>query len=150
MRKNQRVPVIRMLFPALFVSVFFFAATAHAQGDLPVYGGKFTLPYRVHWGESVLEAGDYTIRINSTGTPIIALVRKVNGDALTRVISGSRTKQTNGINALLIREKDGQLTVHSLSLSDLGLVVIYDPSLAQEPVREVRESRTIPVMSARM
>jgi hypothetical protein len=129
MRKNQRVPVIRMLFAALFVSVFFFAATAHAQGDLPVYGGKFTLPYRV------LETGDYTIRINSTGTPIIALVRKVNGDALTRVISGSRTKQTNGINALLIREKDGQLTVHSLSLSDLGVVVIYDPSLAQEPVR---------------
>jgi hypothetical protein len=150
MRKNQRVPGMKMLFAALFMSVFFFAGTAHAQGDLPVYVGKFTLQYQVHWGKSVLEAGDYTIRVNSTGTPIIALVRKVNGDALIRVISGIRNEQTNGINALLIREKDGRLTVHSLSLSDLGLIVIYDPSLGQEPVREARDSRTIPVMSARM
>jgi len=40
----------------------------------------------------------------------------------------------NGVNALLVKEKDGQLTVHSLSLTDLGMVLFYDPSLAREPV----------------
>ena len=36
--------------------------------------------------------------------------------------------------------------MHSLSLPDLRVVLIYDPSLARESVKEARVSRTVPVM----
>jgi hypothetical protein len=148
MQRNPRLAGIKTWLAALLLSVLVIGG-AYAQGDLPAYMGKFTLPCQVHWGKSVLEPGDYTIRIISTGTPIIALVRKVNGEAVTRVISGVRNERAKGVNALLIREKHGKPTVHSLSLADLGIVVIYDPELAQKPVEEARDGRTVPVLSAK-
>lgn len=148
MRKSQRVPVIRMLFVALFMSLFF-VGTADAQKDVSAYVGKFTLAYPVHWGKSVLQPGDYTITIGSTGTPILALIRNGEGAPVARVMSGSRSESTHGQNALLIKDKDGQPTVHSLALADLGMVLVYDPTLAQERIQEARASRTVPVMWAK-
>ena len=137
-----------MLLAALLTSLFF-VGTARAQGQSPAYVGKFTLSYQVVWGNSVLQPGNYTITIKSTGVPIIALVRKSDGDAVTHVMSGSRSGNTNGVNALLIKEKDGQFRVHSLALADLGMVLIYDPSLARETVQETRVSKIVPVMWAK-
>lgn len=148
MRTNQRVAGIRMLLATLAMSLLF-VGTVRAQGEFPVCRGKFTLPYQVHWGKSVLPPGDYTITIQSTGTPTIALISKAEGNGSIRVVSGVRSGPTNGVNALLVKDKDGQLTVHSLSLADLGMVLIYDPSLARESVQEARVSRTVPVMWAK-
>jgi hypothetical protein len=148
MRTDHGVPRINMLPVTLLMSLLC-VGTMYAQADLPVYGGKFTLSYRVHWGKSVLQPGDYTITVQSTGTPTIALICKADGDAGIRVVSTVRSGPTNGVNALLVRDKDGQPTVHSLSLADLGMVLIYDPSLARESVQEVRVSRTVPVMWAK-
>jgi hypothetical protein len=39
--------------------------------------------------------------------------------------------------------------VHSLALADLRLILIYDPTLARETVREARVSKTVPVMWAK-
>jgi hypothetical protein len=148
MERNQRMAGTALLVAALLTSLLF-AGTARAQGQSPAYVGKFTLTYQIHWGKSVLQPGNYTITIRSTGTPIIALIRNVNGDAVTHVMSGARSENTNGANALLIKEKDGQLSVHSLALADLGMVLIYDPSLAQEKVQEARVSHTVPVIWAK-
>ena len=41
-----------------------------------------------------------------------------------------------------MKEKDGQLCVHTLALADLGMVLIYDPALAREVVQEARASQT--------
>ena len=148
MERNQRVTGTALLVAALVTSLFF-VGTARAQGQSPAYVGKFTLTYQIHWGESVLQPGNYTITIKSTGDPIIALIRKADGDAVTHVMSGARSENTNGVNALLIKEKGGQLTVHSLALADLRMVLIYDPSLARETVQEARVSQTVPVMWAK-
>ena len=148
MRTNLGVPRIKMLPVTLLMSLLC-VGTIYAQRDLPVYRGKFTLSYQVHWGKSVLQPGDYTITVQSTGTPTIALIGKADGDADIRVVSTVRSGPTNGVNALLVRDKDGQPTVHSLSLADLGMVLIYDPSLARESVQEARVSRTVPVMWAK-
>lgn len=142
MRTNLGVPRIKMLPVTLLMSLLC-VGTIYAQSDLPVYRGKFTLSYQVHWGKSVLQPGDYTITVQSTGTPTIALIGKADGDAGIRVVSTVRSGPTNGVNALLVRDKDGQPTVHSLSLADLGMVLIYDPSLARESVQEARVSRTV-------
>jgi hypothetical protein len=148
MRTNQSVAGIKMLLATLVMSLLC-VGTMQAQGELPVYRGKFTLPYQVHWGKSVLRPGDYTITIQSTGTPTFALISKADGSGGIRVVSGVRSGPTNGVNALLVKDKDGQLTVHSLSLANLGMVLIYDPSLARETVQEARASQIVPVMWAK-
>ena len=94
----------------------------------------------------LFQPGNYTITIKSTGAPIIALVRNSDGDAVTHVVSGARSGNPNGVNAILVKEKGGQLKVHSLALADLGMVLIYDPGLAREAVQEARASKTVPVM----
>ncbi len=133
------------MLAALLTSLFF-VGTARAQGQSPAYVGKFTLSYQVVWGDSVLQPGNYTITIKSIGAPIIALVRNSDGDAVTHVVSGARSGNPNGVNAILIKEKNGQLKVHSLVLADLGIVLTYDPGLAREAVQEARASKTVPVM----
>jgi hypothetical protein len=140
---------LRLLTLAALLTSLFFVGTARAQGQSPAYVGKFTLTYQIHWCKSVLQPGNYTITFKSTGTPIIASIYNVDGNAVTFVMSGARSGNTNGMNALLIKEKDGQLRVHSLALADLGMVLIYDPSLARETVQEARVSKTIPVTWAK-
>jgi hypothetical protein len=140
---------LRLLTLAALLTSLFFVGTALAQGQSPAYVGKFTLTYQIHWGKSVLQPGNYTIMFKSRGTPIIASIYNVDGNAVTFVMSGARSGNTNGMNALLIKEKDGQLRVHSLALADLGMVLIYDPSLARETVQEARVSKTIPVTWAK-
>jgi hypothetical protein len=140
---------LRLLTLAALLTSLFFVGTARAQGQSPAYVGKFTLTYQIHWGKNVLQPGTYTITFKSTGPPIIASIYNVDGNAVTFVMSGARSGNTNGMNALLIKEKDGQLRVHSLALADLGMVLIYDPSLARETVQEARVSKTIPVTWAK-
>jgi hypothetical protein len=146
MQGNRKTMGMAMLVAALFTSLFF-VDTARAQGAVPAFVEKFTLPYQVHWGKSVLQPGDYTIAIRSVGTPIIAIISNAEGHPVTQVMCGVRNDQTNG-NALFVKEKDGQLTIHSLSLANLGMVLVYDPALAQKPVEEARANQTVPVISA--
>jgi hypothetical protein len=148
MRRKLSMAGTTMLVAALLTSLFF-VGTARAQGQPPAYVGKFTLSYQVVWGNSVLQPGNYTITIKSIGAPIVALVRNSDGDAVTHVVSGARSRNPNGVNVILIKEQDGQLRVHSLALADLGMVLIYDPALAREPVHEALANKTVPVMWAR-
>ncbi len=148
MRRDQNAVGIRMMLSAVVMSLLF-VGVAQGQTDLPVYRGKFTLTDQVCWGKRVLGPGDYTITLQSTGTPAIAVVSKADGTARFRVVSTIRSGPASRVNALLAQDKDGQLTVHSLSLADLGMVLIYDASLARESVRDARVSRTVPVMWAK-
>ena len=149
MKAIQGLTATKWLVGVLFAS-FLFATAAQAQGQRPAYAGKFTLPYEVHWGKSVLPPGDYTLTIKSTGAPMIALLRSASGDAITYVVNRSVDTGSKGMNALLIKERGGQRIVHSLALNDLGLVLIYDPSLAHEKplVQEAKNVRAVPVISA--
>ena len=148
MSRNQRMVGSTFLLAALLTSLFF-AGTARAQAQHPAFVGKFTLTQQTHWGQSVLRPGKYTIRINSTAAPIIGTIRTADGDAVSFVVSQASNGNTNGVNALLINEKDGQPTVHSLALADLGMVLIYDPSLTRETVQEARAGQTVPVTWAK-
>lgn len=123
-------------------------ATASAQMGSPSYVGRFTLQSSVHWGSSTLQPGIYTVTIRSVGEPVIALVRDSQGRAVTHVMSGARSGRTGGLNALLIREKDGQLSVYRLALADLGIDLIYDRAPTYERPQEARFSQTVPVLWA--
>jgi len=127
----------------------FFIATSQAQTDLAVFTGKFTLGNQVLWGNTVLQPGDYTITIGSSSMPAFALVRDSKGRPVARFVSRIDGGPTGAGNALLIREKDGQLRVYSLALRSLGRVLVYDPALAREAVLESRSLQTVPVMLAK-
>jgi hypothetical protein len=148
MQSNRKLTETTLLVAVLLTSLLCVGG-ARAQAQYPVYVGKFTLPYQVVWGKSVLHPGNYTITIKSTRAPIIAVIRNSDGDAVTNVVSGARNGNTDGVNALLIKEKDGKFRVHSLALADLGMVLIYDPSLAHETLEEARGSQTITVKWAK-
>jgi hypothetical protein len=148
MARNQRIVRMALLVAVLLMSLFS-VGPARAQGQSPAYVGTFTTTNQIQWSTTVLQPGSYTITIKSTGSPIVASIRNAKGDAVTHVVSGARTGKTNGVNALLIKEKNGQLQVHSLALADLGMVLIYDPGLAREAVQEARASKTLPVTWAK-
>ena len=98
---------------------------------------------------SVLQPGDYTITVGSTGAPIIALISTVSGRPVARVRNWSRSETSHGQNALLLKERHGHLQVYSLALADSGLVLIYDPALAQEAVLESQVRQTVPLWAKR-
>jgi len=151
MRRDLGVVVTTLVVLGLLGS-FCVAGTADAQMGSAIYVGKFTLKSPVLWGDCDLQPGTYTMTIRSTGQPTVALIRDSEGRAVTHVMSGARSGKANGVNALLLRERDGQLRVHSLVLTDLKMVLIYDPSLAQENAKETREARagqTVPVVWAK-
>jgi hypothetical protein len=148
MKRNSRIRGSQVLAAALLMSLFLIASS-HAQTDLVVFAGKFTLTDQVLWGKTVLQPGDYTITIGSTSMPTFALVRDGKGRPVARFVSGIDGGRTSAGNALLIREKDGQLRVYSLALPRLGRVLVYDPALAREAVLEARAPQTVPVMLAK-
>ena len=144
MRRNLRMPGSKVLVTALFVSLLLIV-TSHAQTDLPAYTGRFTLAQAIQWNTTVLQPGDYTITIGSTGTPIMALISTISGRPIARVRNWSRSESTNRQNTLLLKERNGRLQVYSLALADLGMVLIYDPALAREAVLESQVSQTVPL-----
>jgi hypothetical protein len=148
MPRNQRIARTALVVAAFLTSLFL-VGTARAQAQSPAYVGKFTTTSQLHWGKAILQPGTYTIIIKSTGIPIVASIRNAERDAVAYVESGARSGNTNGLNALLIKQKNGRLEVHSLALADLGMVLIYDPGLARETVHEAQTSQTVPVMWAK-
>jgi hypothetical protein len=144
--KTIRIPPIVRLCAAAAWASFFFIAVAHPQAIAPAYQGRFTLPYEVQWGGSTLPAGSYVITIKSIGSPVIALIRSTGSkDIVTYVQSGAATPKKDGRNALLIASRDGKEVVHSLALSDVGLIFVYDPTLAHP--KSVPEARTLKAVS---
>ena len=147
--KNLRAIAISKLFVAALVMTVVFVGRAQAQGTDTVYRGTFTLTQQIHWGKSVLRPGHYTMTMTSIGNPAIVKVQNEDSGEAFRVVTAVREETTAGTSALFLQAKDGRATVHSLSLPQLGIVLIYEPTLAREPVLEARARQTVPVLLAK-
>lgn len=146
MKKIQVLAGSKVWLAALSIGLVF---VGMAQAQIPTFTGKFTLTTQVQWSRTVLQPGDYTITIGSLSAPAVALIRNSSGLPVARFISRIDSGKTNTGNVLLIRETDGQLRVYALALASLGKVLVYDPALAHEAVREARAPETVPVMLAK-
>jgi hypothetical protein len=146
MKKVQGLVVSKTLFAALSIGLIFAATT---QAQIPTFTGKFTLTHQVQWSRTTLQPGDYTVTIESINAPTPALIRDGNGRPVARFMSGIDSGKTSTGDALLIREKDGQLRVYALALATLGKVLVYDPVLAHEQIMEARASQAVPVVLAK-
>jgi hypothetical protein len=147
MKSNSGIARCQLL-AALLMSLFLIAIS-QAQTDLAVFTGGFTLTNQVVWGKTILQPGDYTITIGSSSMPTLALVMDSKGRPVARFVSRFDSGQRSAGNALLIREKDGQLRVYSLALRSLGKVLVYDPVLARDAATEARAIQTVSVMVAK-
>jgi hypothetical protein len=148
MARNPKVNLVILLGLAFLTSLFAAGATP-AQVRHPEFVGEFKLVYQVYWGNADLQPGAYKIIIKSLGSPIIASIQDSDGNAVTNVVCAGLSSNSNKSNALLIKEKNGKLTVHSLAIADRGILLVYDSSLARERVQEAREIRTVPVIWGR-
>src|SRR5271166_443750 len=148
MKKAKGSAVTKMLLGALCISVML-VGVSQAQSDKLVFVGKLTLNQPTQWGATLLQSGNYTIGIESTSMPVKAKIRDSRGRAVAIVVSGIDAGKTSDGNKLLIAEKGGQPHVYALTLASIGRVLVYDPALAQQAVREARALQTVPVVVAR-
>ena len=64
-------------------------------------------------------------------------------------VTAVREETTAGTSEPFLQAKNGRASVYFLSLPQLSIVLIYEPTLAREPVLEVRASQTVPVLLAK-
>jgi hypothetical protein len=149
MRTHRSLAITKMFLLALVMTLLF-VGRIRAQGAADsAYLGKFTLAKQIHWGKSVLRPGHYTIAIASSSSPVIVKVQNENTGESFRVVTAVHEEKTTGSNALLLQVKNGQPTVHSLSLPEIGMVLIYEPASRREPVVEAHASQVVPVLVAK-
>lgn len=144
--QSHRVLAVTKMFLLALVMTPLFVSSARAQGADTVYRGKFTLTQQINWGKSVLRPGHYTMTIASIGNPAVVKVENEDTGEGFRVVTAAREETTGGANVLFLQAKNGRATVHSLALPQLGVVLIYEPDLAREPVLEAHAGQAVPVV----
>lgn len=148
MKKVQGFAALTMMFAVMCMSVMI-VGVSQAQTDLASFTGKFVLTTQVQWDKTTLPPGKYTVTVESHGAMTLAFVTSSKGGLVGFFMSGICGGKKSDRNALLLRERDGQLRVYSLELASLGKVLVYDPALAQEAAMEARAPQAVPVMLAK-
>lgn len=148
MRTNRVLAIARMFLVALVVAPLF-VSSARAQGVDTVYRGAFTLTQQINWGKSVLRPGHYTMTIASIGNPVVVKVENEDTGESFRVVTGVREETTAGASALFLQAKNGGAAVQSLSLPQVGIVLIYESGPAREQVLEAHAGQVVPVLLAK-
>lgn len=134
------------LFLGAVMASCVFAAAANAQAS---FVGKVTLPYEVHWGQAVLHAGDYSIRMESTkGT---AKISSANTNAAIYTNLPTVADNESGGTYLTITTQGHERRVRSLNLPELGKLVIFAPltKVEREYFAKSGQMTTVPVIVAR-
>jgi len=147
--KTHRALAVTKLFLAASLMTLLFAGTTRAQGADAAYLGKFTLANQIQWGKSALRPGNYTMAIVSSSNPVIVKVQNEDTGESFRVVTAVHKEITTGSNALILQAKNGQRTVQSLSLPEIGMVLIYESAPGREPVLEANASQAVPVLLAK-
>ena len=136
----KRVGVLAIITLAMFA----FAAAANAQS----FSGNFTLSHEVHWGRTVLPAGDYSITMVSSSKP--AFIQSATGQIhmfTTIPTKGDKEKVAAG---LLVTVNGNERTVRSMNLPQYGVSLIYNPLTQAEREQLAKwEAEIVPVIVAK-
>lgn len=142
---NQHPALLKLLLGVLIATCGFTVA-ANAQ---PSFAGKFTLPYEVHWGQAVLPAGVYSIRMNSMSA--LPEVSSASGSRKVYTLPPVIADGEKGGTYLTITTQGNEHTVRSLNLPQLGKVVIFAPltKSERESLAKAGQINNLPVVSAK-
>jgi hypothetical protein len=140
-------PASLRLLLGVVIATFVFTGAANAQ---PSFAGKFTLPYEVRWGQAVLPAGDYVIRMDATASP--ARITPANGSSAGvyteyPLVQDSHTSGTY----LTITHETNQRRVRSLNLPQIGKMIVFAPLTKgeREAYAKAGQINTVPVVTAK-
>jgi hypothetical protein len=143
--RSQHQTSLRLLLSVL-VATCAFAAAAYAR---PIFIGKFTLPYEVHWGQAVLRPGVYYIRMDSIADQfmVVSAGGKITMFMKPPIIADSKQADT----FLTLTTAGNERRVRSLNLPELGKSVIFAPltKSEREELAKAGQSNTLPVVTAK-
>ena len=133
-------------FLSVLVVTCALAGAVYAQ---PTFVGKFTLPYEVHWGQAVLPAGEYSIRMDSAAAA--AKVTSTDGSRTIYTQFPMFADSDKGSTHLTITTMGNERKVRSLNAPDLGKLIIFAPlsKSEREELAKAGQSTNVPVVTAK-
>lgn len=133
------------MFFGVLIATCVFAFGAYAQ---PSFAGKFTLPYEVRWGQAVLAAGQYSIRMNSVAGP--AMITSANGSRTVYTQIPTLADNEKGGTHLTITNLGNERKVRSMNLPELGKLMIFAPltKSEREELAKAGQTNIVPVVTA--
>lgn len=139
-------PTSLKLLLGVLITTCVFTAAANAQ---PSFAGKFTLPHEVRWGQAVLPAGEYFIRMDSTAAP--AMISSASGSMAVYTESPISADNERGGTYLTIMTQGNERRVRSLNLPQLGKLVVFAPltKSEREELTKAGQINTVPVLTAK-
>jgi hypothetical protein len=135
MKSTRSLKSVRILLLAVLAAGLS-ASLASAQE----YEGKFTLPFEARWSTAVLPAGDYSISVNASKEPCLALISQEGRGVAYIATSITSRGEVTGSSALIAVPSAGSYRIRALRLAEVGVVLEYTPPkaerqiLAQQPV----------------
>lgn len=143
--KATRFQASLKLLVGIVIATCVFTAAANAH---PAFAGKFTLPYEVRWGQTVLPAGAYFIEMDSTSAP--AVVRSISGSLAVYTQSPSTADSEGDDMYLTITTQGNERKVRSMNLPGLGKSLIFAPltKSERESLAKAGQIKTVPVVTA--
>jgi hypothetical protein len=142
--KTIRHAIEVRLFAVVLLATCACATAVNAQ----TIAAKFNLPFEVHWGKSVLPAGEYTISMDSLAN--VGLVRAASGKTICFTPIPIRAYSDKGATALLVMVRGNEHFVRSLNLPTRGVSLIYPPATnaEREMLAKADQVQTVPVITA--
>ena len=122
--KSAFKPVAQMALVTLALAVS--AVVASAQD---AYKGKFTLPFETHWNGIVLPAGDYSLRLHSTGAPYTLSVRGEGKSVMVLAAAADSKPLTDQSQLTLVKAGD-TYAVENLDAGQIGVKFDYQVKVA--------------------
>lgn len=136
-----------MRMKLMVVGLLAACALAISTSAEPTFSGKFTLPFDVHWGGTLLPAGNYSITMERFESA--ALVRSANGKSHFVAAFPTMGDSLKGRCFLYITGTGGQYTVRYLNAPSLGRVLIYAPLTKTEHEELARgNGQALPIVVA--
>jgi hypothetical protein len=142
--KTIRQPIAVKLLAVVLLATGAFAAAADAQ----TLAAKFTLPFEVHWGKTVLPAGEYTMSMDSLTN--VALIWSVEGEAVCFTPIPVTAFSDKGATALLVMVRGNERIVRSLNLPSRRLSLVYQPTnqAEREIFAQADKVQAVPLITA--
>jgi hypothetical protein len=143
--KIQHPTFLRLLVGVLIATCAFTAAA----DAYPRVAAKFTLPHEVRWGQAVLPAGEYFIRMDSMAT--MPVISSVSGNRTVFTEPPTIADSEKGCTCITITVQGNERRVRSLNLPALGKSVIFVPltKTEREILAKGGQITTVPLVSAK-